>query len=230
MNHCPNCQYENLPTSTFCGHCGVSLAHSSSPLEPTLRAPDAIPPPPPRFAKVLPLAQPQRRQTTEQAMNKKAGPVLYIILGVLVLLLCCVGFLIVRNSSSPPASTQHYHIGYAVNAPPWTVLIDSATTTQQGYVSPSPGETYLIVSIELTNASSTLQNTSSLVQWSLYDLGGTRYNEAIGAKVQTPEGAVAAGATIRGQIAYEVPANLHQFTLNFEPSSGADLIMWDITV
>lgn len=51
MNHCPNCNYENPPTSTFCGHCGASFAPTSSPLEPTYKTPIEttipIPPPPP---------------------------------------------------------------------------------------------------------------------------------------------------------------------------------------
>ncbi len=167
----------------------------------------------------------------KQAMNKKAGPVLYIILGFLVLVLCCVGFLVVRNTLSPPASTQHNQIGYAVDASPWTVLVNSATETQQGDFPPSTGETYLIVSIELTNDSSTVQHTSSLLQWSLYGSNNVSYDEAIGAHVQTPDGAVAAGATIKGQIAYEVPLDLHTFTLSFEPVvNGGNLIMWDIMV
>src|SRR5579863_2038879 len=81
MNRCPNCSYENLPTNTFCGRCGNSLASVSSSLEPTYYSSTNIapPPPPPRTSPR------QARKPT----GKSAGPLLYIILGVLVILLCC---------------------------------------------------------------------------------------------------------------------------------------------
>jgi len=162
---------------------------------------------------------------------KKSRAWLWIILGVVGVLVCsCIGLIAIAASHQNASSTDN-QIGYAIDALPWSVLVSSAKETQQGNFAPSQGTTYLIFTIELTNTSSDVQHTSSLLQWTLDGSNNVEYAESIGANVQTPEGTVAPGASVNGQIAYEVPLDLHQFTLTFEPNPGSDtLVTWDITV
>src|SRR5215831_15326540 len=86
MNRCPNCNQENLPTSTFCENCGASLAPSSSPLEPTQRpfSESAIPPPPPGFEKMPTLFSPVKRQQYRRTLGGTIHSLLWYLVGIAI--------------------------------------------------------------------------------------------------------------------------------------------------
>jgi hypothetical protein len=82
------------------------------------------------------------------------------------------------------------------------------------------------------NISSQSQNMSSGLQWTLQDSTGQKYNLTIDPDAgATLDGAVAAGAPLKGVIAYEVPKTLHSFTLSFQNDiTSSDQSIWNITV
>lgn len=83
----------------------------------------------------------------------------------------------------------------------------------------------------LKNTSSKEQDLSSILQFTLKDSTGQKYDETVVSNATPPDGKLAAGDTVRGQLAYEVPASMHDFTLAFEAditSSGQTI--WDLHV
>ena len=84
MNRCPNCNYANPPTSTFCGYCGASLAPTSSPFEPTHRVYDEtpIPPPPPGYGAMPTLVSPQRWQSYKRTVGGTIHSLLWYLWAV----------------------------------------------------------------------------------------------------------------------------------------------------
>ncbi len=101
MNRCTNCNYENVPTSTFCERCGTPLVPTSSPLEPTYRASDGtlipIPPPPPLSSyQHSPVALPQDT-SHKRTVGRTILSLFFYLWGVLCL---SFGLAILLNPSS----------------------------------------------------------------------------------------------------------------------------------
>ncbi len=141
------------------------------------------------------------------------------------------------GSSAKPGTTvtnTHFAIGNQVLAGKWQVVVNSVQADQgTQYSPPKAGYVYMVVDITLKNVATTEQDLSSLLQFTLRDGTGQKYNDAYGAASATasPGGKVEAGALIRGQLTYEVPQSVHQFTLAFEPDPfGQGQVIWDLTM
>jgi hypothetical protein len=97
---------------------------------------------------------------------------------------------------------------------------------------PTSGDTYLVIDATFKNVASTEQDLSTLLQLSLKDSTGQKYDETVTTFAQQPpDGKVAAGDVVRGQVVYEVPSAQKSFTLAFESdivSSGQ--VIWDINL
>jgi hypothetical protein len=74
---------------------------------------------------------------------------------------------------------------------------------------PDEGNIFVVVDVTITNNSSAAENISSLMQMSLKDDTGQGYDLDLTASMasdgKTPDGEIAPGETIRGQVGYEVP-------------------------
>lgn len=117
----------------------------------------------------------------------------------------------------------------------WIATVTKATTTTASSFPPKPGQTYLEISMSLKNITTSTQVVSSLLEFTLKDTSGASYNETLTDTnvTKTIDGNVAAGQTLVGQIAFEVPQSAHTFLFSFtyglvEGSTGA--ISWPITV
>ncbi len=137
------------------------------------------------------------------------------------------------SSSTTSASTQHFKVGQQVKVgSTWVITINSVKTSQGDDISqPKSGDTFLIVDVTAKNVSSTEQNLSSLLSFTLKDSTGQKYDETIVSGATPPDGKVAAGDQMRGQLAYEVPASMKAFTLAFEADLlSAGQTIWDLAV
>jgi len=115
----------------------------------------------------------------------------------------------------------------------WQATVISAkTSTGSEFYKPTSGNVYLIFVISMKNVSSSEQDVSSLVQFSLQDASGQKYTETIDPDAgATLDGKVEAGSPLKGSIVYEVPEATKQFTLAFEASiTDPGQTIWDISV
>jgi len=244
---CPRCNFENAATSMYCRQCGASLQISTpysqpqgsqqpSVQQPPTQYPPYQPPyyqPPPYYP--LPMMQPPTR---------KKHTWLWIVLGVIALLLfACIGFGMLATMNTQPItssnttnSTSTSNNPNAIGAPvvvnsDWTVTVNKVfTSTGSEFDQPKPGNILLVVNVTLQNTSSQTQNASSLAQWSIKDSTGQTYNQDI-TFGGGPDGTVAAGGVIRGNIAYEVPASVHNYIVQFVPGIGSsDLAEWNVSI
>jgi hypothetical protein len=143
----------------------------------------------------------------------------------------------ITNSNTPSTSgsggSQHFKVGDQVKVgDTWIVTVNSVKTNQgNDIVQPKSGNTFLIIDITLKNVSSQEQTVSSLLQFTLQDSTGQKYDEAITGVGTTPDGKVAANSQLRGQLGYEVPKAQHQFTLAFEADiTSQGQTIWDLSV
>jgi len=120
----------------------------------------------------------------------------------------------------------------------WTVTVNSAKTSQgTDFDMPKPGDTFLVVNVTVKNTTAQTQLLSSMYNFTLKDSTGQSYNEDGGwgssPDYGTPamhEGNIAAEDQTRGTIAYEVPATLHAFTLQFMDGMTDDMVQWSLRI
>jgi U5 snRNP spliceosome subunit len=213
-------------------------------------------PMPPYPQQPMPPGYPQ--MPPQQPMQpKKKGKGLWIALGVIVgaVVLCAaIGSMASKGNSgtkvdttgnagssttsnsqpTQPVMQQHFKVGDVVKVgDKWEVTVNSITTSQGGnYITPDPGNVYVLVNVSMKNTSPKEQNTSSLLDWNLKGKDGQRYKDALFSDGDSPpNGKIEAGGPAKGTLSYEVPATVKDFTLSFSPElfeSGQTI--WDLSV
>ena len=137
------------------------------------------------------------------------------------------------NNSSSSNSSKHFKVGDQVKVGDTFIATVNSFKTNPGddIFKPKSGNKFVVVDVTLKNVGSKEQDISSLLQFTLKDATGQKYDETIISNVTPPDGKLAAGDIIKGQIAYEVAASQHDFTFAFEAdiiSSGQTV--WDLHV
>lgn len=139
------------------------------------------------------------------------------------------------NGVTPTSQTTtgNGKVGQAVQAGPnYAVTVNSVKTSSGDSVfSPKAGNTYLVIDVTVKNTSSSSQDVSSLINFELQDSTGQKYTEAF-TDIGTPpdQTGLAPGGLIRGQLVYEVPTSMHQFTLSYVDLLGdGTLATWSLT-
>lgn len=135
------------------------------------------------------------------------------------------------TNATPP---KHFKVGDTVKVgSTWQAVVNSVKTDDGGqYSALKSGDVYLVVDMSLTNLSNQEQNVSSMLNFTLQDSTGQKYNQTIdtnaGASI---DGKVSAGSPLRGSLAFEVPSSVKSFTLNFSPDVVASgQTTWDLSV
>jgi hypothetical protein len=92
---------------------------------------------------------------------------------------------------------------------------------------PDAGKSYLLLDVEVTNNSGKAQDFSSGLQFGLKDGSNNTYNETIvvGADGNAPDGSIAAGTSLRGPVAFQIPAGDKGLKFSFM----GDVVSGDLT-
>ncbi|MGZ3600504.1 MAG: DUF4352 domain-containing protein [Ktedonobacterales bacterium] len=166
-----------------------------------------------------------------------------IAFGLGVVVLAAVVFLACGSGSANTGTTttggtsssgaKHFKVGDQVKVGDTYVVTVNSVKTSNGddFSKPKSGNTFLVVDISIKNVSSKEQDLSSILQFTLKDSTGQKYEETILSGATAPDGKLAAGDVVKGQIPYEVPTAQHSFTLAFEAdiiSSGQTI--WDLKI
>jgi Zn-dependent protease with chaperone function len=176
-------------------------------------------------------------------------------------LLCIIGLVLsalpvptIDQLGSPtpisPASVSnhpdgHFEAGEQVTiGKMWLVTVSNVQMrASTGYIKASSGKAFLGIDVSLKNIDTTNHLINSSTQFTLQDLHGVSYPLTFLAPTLPPEastpaqdGNVAAGGSAHGQLNYEVPASIQQFTLSFkadwqhyDPTTSKQTV-WDISV
>ena len=115
----------------------------------------------------------------------------------------------------------------------WSVTVNSVKEVTSGpYAQPSTGDIFLIVDVTTQNLSSSPQLVSSGASFTLQDATGQVYQEKVtGIGVPPDNPALQPNDKLRGQISYEVPKSLHDFTFQFRGSMlDASAATWAFTI
>lgn len=159
-----------------------------------------------------------------------------VVLAAVVFLACGSGNANAGTTTTGGTSSsaaKHFKVGDQVKVGDTYVVTVNSVKTSKGddFSTPKSGNTFLIVDVSIKNVSSKEQDLSSLLQFTLKDGTGQKYDETILTGATAPDGKLAAGDVVKGQIPYEVPTAQHSFTLAFEAdiiSSGQTI--WDLKI
>src|SRR6266700_3635701 len=110
-----------------------------------------------------------------------------------------------------------FKVGETASNTIWSVTVNSVKEVTSGpYAQPGAGNIFLIVDVTTQNLSASPQLVSSGASFTLKDTTGQVYNEKVtGIGVPPDNAALQPNDKLHGQISYEVPKNLHDFTFQF---------------
>ncbi len=119
--------------------------------------------------------------------------------------------------TSVPTQTI-FKIGDTATKMLWSVTLNSVKIVTSGpYAQPGAGDIFLVVDVTTQNLSSGPQLVSSGASFTLKDTTGQVYDEKVtGIGVPPDNASLQPNDKLRGQISYEVPKNLHDFTFQFQ--------------
>lgn len=137
------------------------------------------------------------------------------------------------NATGTVSTDQHFRVGQQITVSNWLITLNSAKTSAGSqFLQPKAGDVYLIFTISMKNTSNQAQTVSTLLQFTLQDASGQKYDETIYPDAGTTlDGTVRANSPLKGVIVYEVPKNLHSFTLAFTADiTASGQTVWDVSV
>ena len=92
-------------------------------------------------------------------------------------------------------------------------------STGSQFIKPKDGNIYFIVDCTIENTSGEAAHLSSLIMFKLVDDDGYNYNITIGPETKgSLDGELAPGRIMRGELAFEVPAQASSLELIFGPN------------
>ena len=138
------------------------------------------------------------------------------------------------SAASPAKSSSAdggFKVGQQVKVGKFTVTVHKVTYPYTNELDqPDSGKAYVLLDVEVANSSSESQAFSSLMQFNLKDSTNASYDETIMLGVQgtAPDGDIAAGKSLRGPVAFEVPAGAKGLQFGFLPDLGGDKTYIDL--
>ncbi|MEY9860018.1 hypothetical protein ABH935_005652 [Catenulispora sp. GAS73] len=135
------------------------------------------------------------------------------------------------SKSSAPAAGGAFKIGQQVKVGAYTVTVHKVTYPYTNDLDqPDAGKAYVLLDVEVTNSSGDSQAFSSMLQLGLKDSTNHTYDETIvmGVDGNPPDGNIAAGKSLRGPVAFEVPAGSKGLQFSFMPDLGSDKTYIDL--
>jgi hypothetical protein len=133
-----------------------------------------------------------------------------------------------KAASSAPAAGGGFKVGQQVKVGDFTVVVHKVTYPYSNEEDqPDAGKSYLLLDVEVTNNSGKAQDFSSGLQFGLKDGSNNTYNETIvvGADGNAPDGSIAAGTSLRGPVAFQIPAGDKGLKFSFM----GDVVSGDLT-
>ncbi len=136
-----------------------------------------------------------------------------------------------QPTTTPQATT--FKIGETASNTLWSVTVNSVKEVTSGTFSqPGTGMIFLVVDVATENLSSSPQLVSSVASFTLKDATGQAYTEVFTGIGKPPDDtALQPNDKLRGQISYEVPKSMHDFTFQFQGNMlDASAATWVFTI
>lgn len=209
---------------------------------PQTAQPPPMPPQPPPAGPGAPPAGYQQYPYAPLPPPKKGGAakgcliagIIVAVVGVLVvvLLVTVVGIGVRKVVKEVDKAVTHkvidVPVGQAGQSGPLSIkVVGWAPSAGDATSPPAPGNQYIVVDLEVRNSTGTESRPiSALIQMSIEAAGGQAYTPSLmyNPDPKFPDGNILPGQTARGNVAFEVPANIGSMTFVYDPLLYGDFI------
>ncbi len=124
------------------------------------------------------------------------------------------------DDSGATQQASDFTVGDTVKLGDWKVKVNQVTdpyTPDNDFVTPAAGNRYVMVDAQVTNDSGKPQTVSSMMCFELRDDSSRKHSVTVtGDQASSLDGEVAAGDTLRGDLAFEVPDSAKNLQLQFK--------------
>ena|ERR1051326_2475424 len=133
------------------------------------------------------------------------------------------------------APNPHFKVGETASTADGYIITINKTYTSSGteFDTPSKGNQYFVIDVSVKNITGQVQHMASN-QFTLTDSSGQTIDDTIASSLPNVHpyigGTLQDGATMRGQIVYEVPTGKHPYNMSFAGNIFGDIqTFWDLT-
>jgi hypothetical protein len=135
-----------------------------------------------------------------------------------------------QAQASPPTGPVSQPIGSTQKVGDAEVTVHGVRESAgEQYFKPKTGMKWVIVDVSAKNVGDNAYNLSSLLQAKLRDVDARNYTITVGPQtVGDFDGTIAAGDTLRGEVAFEVPVDAKGLTFVFGQSFGSEQAFWAV--
>ena len=125
-------------------------------------------------------------------------------------------------ASIPGESPQKaFNVGEAIEMGKMVLTINEVASPEGSeYSKPKEGNKFIVVDLTLENKASEAANVSSMLQMNVKDANGFQYSSSFAATQASggnpPDGEIAPGEKIKGQVGFEVPADAKGLLFSFD--------------
>ncbi len=189
------------------------------------QAPPPSPPSAPGYAQMPP--QPAKKGGCAKPALIALGVLALIVIVVVVVLVVVVGVGVHKAVKEiTNRKVVQVAVGQAGKTGDLSIKVNSWQPSPGDQLStPSPGNQFIVVDLEVTNTGTTSKSVSTLAEMSIRTPNGFKYTLApYFPEPKYPDGDVLAGQTARGNVVFEVPGNIAAMNFVFEPVLIGDII------
>lgn len=124
----------------------------------------------------------------------------------------------VEQKEDDAPKTEVFNIGDVIKMGDLTIVANSVRTDKgNDFIKPDEGNIYYIVDVTIENKGEEEATISSLAMFELYDDEGYNYSITVGPDTKGKvDGNLGAGRKMRGELAFEIPADAKGLELVFE--------------
>jgi hypothetical protein len=124
------------------------------------------------------------------------------------------------GAADESGAPEEFAVGDLVELGDWQVRVHGVTdpvVSDDELFQPPEGQRWVAVDVEVTNTGDQTETVSSMLCFEIMDGQNRTYDQTVTgvSTAATPDGDVASGASLRGTVEYEVPADAAGLRLNF---------------
>ncbi|MBE3549828.1 MAG: DUF4352 domain-containing protein [Brockia lithotrophica] len=109
------------------------------------------------------------------------------------------------ESDGGKAAYPEFRVGDQIKMGNLVFVVNGTREVKDEFMNPNPGNIFLAVDVTVENVGEKPEPVSSLMMFDLRDAEGNRYNRTLAGSKTTPDGEVAPGKKLRGEVVFEVP-------------------------
>ena len=134
-----------------------------------------------------------------------------------------------QAATATPSPSGPLQLGDAARVGDLRITLEGYRLEKTGLIGPDPGNVYLIVTAFATNEGDDGYSLSTLLQFEAHDTAQFAYDVTpFASETGKLDATIPSGSQIRGEVAFEVPQGVDQYTVTFSQAFGSESATWEL--